>query len=163
MDFDTLYKEHYQRIYRFAFRMAGSAEEAKDIVQETFVKLHGALGSGSEIRQPRTWLYTVAANICRNSLKRQAHYRDVVIKEVQPQLIQESVEADLIRRERIELMKKAIASLPERDRTLLMLYQDRLPYAEMADVIGVKAGSVGTLLSRAIEKLATASKNGIEL
>ncbi len=153
MTFDTLYREYYERLYRFACRMLGTAEEAKDTVQETFVKLHSALGSETRIKNPRTWLYTVTANLCRNQLKRKTHYRDVILKQLEPTTTQESVEADIVRKERLARMQKAIQSLEERDRTLIMLYQDRLPYAEMAEIIGVKPSSVAKLLSRSIEKL----------
>jgi RNA polymerase sigma-70 factor (ECF subfamily) len=160
MTFETLYREHYERIYRFAFRMLGSAEEAKDTVQDTFVKLHDVLSGDTRIRQPRTWLYTVAANFCRNSLKRETHFRDVVRKQIEDKHIEQSAEANLINEERIKLMRQAIGTLPDRDRTLLMLYQDHLPYAEIAQVIGVRTSSVGKLLSRAIDKLVRAGRNG---
>lgn len=161
MTFDTLYREHYERLYRFACRMLRSAEEAQDTVQETFVKLHAALDNNTEIQTPRTWLYTVTANLCRNQLKRKAHYRDVVLKRLDPAGTQESVENDLIRDEQMALMQRAIDSLGERDRTLLMLYQDRLPHAEMAEIIGVKPSSVAKLISRSIERLATTCKTGV--
>ena len=159
--FDSLYREHYERIYRFACRMLGDADEASDLAQETFVKLHNALKHKTELERPRTWLYTVAANGCKNHLKRKAHYRDVISPQLSPDASQENAEEKMLREERARLMREAIKTLPDRDRILLMLYQDRLPYAEMAEVVGVKAGSVGKLLSRAIDRLVKASRKGV--
>jgi RNA polymerase sigma factor (sigma-70 family) len=155
-----MYYSHYQAIYRFAFRMIGNAEDAKDVVQETFIRLYRTLESESEITHPKAWLYTVSANLCINRVKKAKRRREILADRPRTTQPESTPETDLIMKERLDLIRHSVRALPERERILLMLYQDGLSYSEMARVINVKASSLGKLLSRAIGKLAEAIRNG---
>lgn len=158
--FDDLYSTYYPAIYRFAFRMMGNAEDARDIVQETFVRLYMTMESGSEIIRPKAWLYRVSANLCMNRLKRDSRYREILADQSKMTSHRSASEEELVRNEQLDLIRSHICTLPDKERTLLMLYQDGLSYAEMAWAINVKASSLGTMLSRAIAKLAHAIRDG---
>jgi RNA polymerase sigma factor (sigma-70 family) len=62
----------------------------------------------------------------------------------------------------LQQTRDALGQLSERDQTLVLLYQDRLSYAEMAEILGIKPTSIGKLLQRAIERLAAQLKPVVE-
>ncbi len=157
--FDDLYKEYYQSIWVFAARLTGNRSDAADIAQETFVRLHQCLSAGDDIQLPRPWLYRVAANLSRNHVKRAKYFERVVSKRLGPPEPDCSAEDELIRSEDLMQMQRAIRGLCERDRLLVMCYQDRLSYAEISEIAGIRAQSVGKLLSRAIDRLSKAVAN----
>lgn len=153
MTFDELYRLNYKDIYRFIFRMIGSAEDAKDATQEVFVKLYGYMNEGKKPDNPRAWLYKVATNNCLNFLKRNKNYLRIMEENLIPVENKENIEENIIKDRRVRMVKKAIVRLPEKDRAILMLYQDNLSYTEIARVMNMKKNSVGKALSRAIDKL----------
>src|SRR2546426_7801953 len=59
--FDQLYREHVDRIYRFAQRMCGQEDDAKDLVQDTFLNAYRGLKNFRGDAQISTWLYTIAS------------------------------------------------------------------------------------------------------
>jgi RNA polymerase sigma-70 factor (ECF subfamily) len=157
--FETLYQEYYPALYRFTYRMLGDDEEARDVTQETFVKLFHQADGLSAITSPKAWLYRVAANGCRDHLRRQKKWRNIV-KQNRNDAPASTAEDEWIRREEKEVFGRAFQELAERERLALMLYQDELSYAEIATALGLKASSVGKLLARAIERLASRLPRG---
>src|SRR5437016_1967311 len=69
--FDRIVLAYRARIYALARLALGSAEDAHDVTQETFVRAFEALPRYRPQRHFRTWLYTIAANLCKNRLKAQ--------------------------------------------------------------------------------------------
>ncbi len=61
-DFDEIYREIAPSVYRYLRRLTGSRAHAEDILQETFMKLHGQLTTGVTVSHPRAWLFQVATN-----------------------------------------------------------------------------------------------------
>ncbi|MBA3753667.1 MAG: RNA polymerase sigma factor, partial [Nitrospira sp.] len=62
--FDQLYRDHVDIMYRFAYRLCGEAETAKDLVQETFLNAYRAYGRFRGDAQVSTWLYAIASHAC---------------------------------------------------------------------------------------------------
>ena len=132
--------------------MNGNSAVAKDITQETFVKLYYHLDSNLRLDNPKAWLYRVAANMSYNHSKRKKIYNRIIQgHETQNNPIN-NPENEIYDKEDKQLLRIAIEKLPMRDRTILQLYQDDLSYAEIAQVMGIKVSSVGKILSRAIQK-----------
>lgn len=154
--FCRLYREYYAKIYRYAFRFTGDQYEAEDVTQETFIKLDDFL---SRMHPDDTvpgyigaWLYRVTSNLCCNLVKRRSKYRDILTGMEKNHKSAPDVESQYIEAEKQQHVRTALARLSNRDRVLLMLYQDGMSYAEMAEVIKVKKTSIGKLLSRAVER-----------
>ncbi|MBU0982276.1 MAG: sigma-70 family RNA polymerase sigma factor [candidate division Zixibacteria bacterium] len=150
--FNRVYNELYRPIFRFANRMLADPEDARDVCQEVFTRLYRALESGASVDNPRAWLFKAAANDCINRLRRQKRFGRIAER-----LTVESVgvgqPVDLDQQENLRIMRETIEQLPSRDRTLLVLYQDEISYAEMAEIVGVNPNSVGKMLARAIDRL----------
>ncbi|HEV8192959.1 MAG TPA: sigma-70 family RNA polymerase sigma factor [Ktedonobacterales bacterium] len=64
-----IYEELRPRMFAVAYRMLGSASEAEDVVQEAFLRLHRAMGDGSEIESPKAFLTTVTTRLAIDKLR----------------------------------------------------------------------------------------------
>jgi RNA polymerase sigma-70 factor, ECF subfamily len=157
--FSDLYKAYSPAVYRLAYRLLGDREEAGDITQETFSRLYQALEDSDEILFPKSWIFTVAANVCRDFLRRRRKTKDAVSRHPGDPGRAGS-ENDLELKREVEALRLALRRLRKRDQILVMLYLDDLSYKELARATGISAGSIGKTLSRAIEKLADIIRNG---
>lgn len=151
-DFDGLFLAHYGAVFRLAYRLVGMREEAEDLAQETFARLHAAprLWEAHDAAL-RGWLYRVVTNLAYNSARGQGRRRrreDAVFAETGAGV--ETDPADLAERaEQRAAVREALLRLPERQAQLLLLRHAGLSYKELAEALGVAPGSVGTLLARA--------------
>lgn len=155
--FESLYEHFAAAIYGFSYRLLGNSEEASDLTQETFFRLFQAMDGGPLIDNPKSWLYTVAANLCTNQLKKKAQRRrntEFADRNGRSQ------EEELVVRQESELLRRCLSQIDKRDQILLMLYGNDLSYAEMSRATGIKTSSIGKTLARAIEKLARLVKEG---
>src|SRR5512139_78083 len=76
-DFDALFLAHYPAVFRLAYRIAGTREEAEDLVQETFLRLHRSPGVWETASEAglRAWLYQVVTHLAYNSARGQGRRR----------------------------------------------------------------------------------------
>ena len=139
-----LFEQHGTALYRFCRCTLRRTDEAEDVVQETFLKLLQHLRDSGDSTNLRAWLYTVAANACRDRLRTrrrwlpwQAEFDD---RPARPT----AVEPDLRR------ATDALRTLAPRDRLLLSLRVHGLSYREIAAAAGIREVSVGRLLARAV-------------
>lgn len=153
--FEEVFRRHYATVYRVLLRLTGSPEEAEDLAQDVFLRLYQRplpSGEGVDVNLAG-WLYRVASNQGFNALRARRRGRNrllrwarlerpVVAEPANPQR-QAEVNAEA------EAVRLALARLRERDRTALILRYSGVPYAEIATALGVKPGSVGTILVRA--------------
>ncbi|MGQ0640935.1 MAG: RNA polymerase sigma factor [Gemmatimonadaceae bacterium] len=143
------FAERYEPLVRYLARLTGDPATAADIAQETFVRL---FGRGSMPDQPRAWLVSVAHNLLRNERAQSARRLALLDRhaaEVTPESATQSADASLEAAERRHLVQRALESLPERDRQILLLRYDGFSYREIAQALQLNEGSVGTLLARA--------------
>lgn len=167
-DFEALYRQHHIAVYRFVFRLLGDADEAKDVLQDAFMKLHRQMLQDVEIREPKAWLFRVAGNRCYSLLKRRENWRQMLQKlPLGERLLpgpapSEAVDAEesVIRKEQERLMRRAYGFLRIRDRLALELFHSGLSYEEIAVSLGVGKATVGKLLTRARRRLEQAIKRG---
>jgi RNA polymerase sigma-70 factor (ECF subfamily) len=148
---EQLFDEHASGVFRLARLMIGSADEAEDVVQETFLKLTAHLDAKRPLPNVRGWLYTVAAHACRDRQRGRWRWLPWV--------------AELDRRPAFERADSGDAAAPilvgiralgRRDRLLIALRAQGLDYREIAAATGIKPASVGRLLARALERVTAA-------
>ncbi len=146
--FEELWMRYYRQVYRVAYGIVGDAHEAEDLVQETFLALHGRpprLQRGTPLR---AWLCRVAIYRGYNTLRgaRRAEERERRVDSEQempdPSML-------VIRKEEQARVRAALARLPERQAKLLLLRHGGLSYGEIAAALDIAPGSIGTLLARA--------------
>jgi RNA polymerase sigma-70 factor (ECF subfamily) len=147
-----LFDAHHSRLYSLARRMAPSADAARDVVQETFLRAARSPGSiphghGSE----EAWLVRILVNICRDDWRRKAvrqrHAPDVPVPSEHP-----SPEGALIAR---SLIWQGLAALPPRRRAALVMYElEGATIPAIAKLLGVNQVTVRWHLSVGRRELA---------
>ncbi|HEX2091822.1 MAG TPA: sigma-70 family RNA polymerase sigma factor [Longimicrobiaceae bacterium] len=154
MDVERLYREHSPALFRFLVRFTGDAEAAADAVQETFTRL---VERPPRSEQARSWLFRVATNVVREAGR--TRIRRLRLLEAVPgeSLVGDGPDdpgVDFDRRERRRKVQEALALLSPRDRMVLLMRAEGFSHREIAAAAGTTTGSVGTILARALEKLA---------
>jgi RNA polymerase sigma factor (sigma-70 family) len=164
--FAELYDRHRPALVRYARRLLGDrSTAAEDVVQEVFVKAHGALRGDDREMQLRPWLFTLVRNRCLDELRRagnQAGRGSVPIDEA----LDAAGHGDLSggggdpydvvnRRHAVRHMLQDIATLPERQRTVLLRREiDGATHEQVAAELGITVRASKNLANRARENLA---------
>jgi RNA polymerase sigma-70 factor (ECF subfamily) len=160
--FDRLYRDHVDQMYRFATRLCGEAEAAKDLVQETFLNAYRGYQAFRGDAQVSTWLYTIASRAClRMRRKRKGEpERELSLDEFVPtsegefrlQIPMEGLtpEEALQNKELRQALDQAIGKLPKKYRMVLILRDmEGLSAKEVGTVMGLNERAVKSRLHRA--------------
>lgn len=148
--FEELYRRHRGRIYALMWRLCGGqAALAEDLLQESFIRAWTKLDSFRGESRFGTWLHRLAVNVALS--ERRSRIRRLS-REVELSEPVERVTAgakDVYAGQRMDL-ERAIAGLPERARTVLVLYDiEGCTHAEIAEIAGMAVGSSKAQLHRA--------------
>jgi RNA polymerase sigma-70 factor (ECF subfamily) len=163
--FRVLVERYQDRAYGLALRVMRDEEQARDVVQEAFLKAYRSLDRFEGRSSFYTWFYRVVMNLCIDAKRRQPPGRTVEWDEAQaleapvgtgldavdPARQQASGPAgDLERAELREIIRRAIEDLPDDARqTLLLREVDGLSYSEIAKSLGIPKGTVMSRLHHA--------------
>ena len=141
-----------ETLYRVAFYILESEQEAEDAVQEVYLKLWEGRGSLDGIRQPKAYSIRMLKNLCLDRLRRAAH---MAFPEVLPEKIQIRPQDDEIdARRRLDKVLEAVKALPERQRQVLLMHTvEGLTYDEMSSITGMNNATLRVTLSQARTKL----------
>ena len=147
--FGTLYRMHYQAITAYLYRRVGDQSLAEDLAADTFIAAFRSIRKYQCRGVPfRSWLYRIASN--KASRWHTKHKRRI------PAPISQGVTQDKCQQQRNELVRAAIESLCERDKSIVTLvYFTPLNTEQVAEALGVPSGTVKSRLSRARNALAT--------
>jgi RNA polymerase sigma-70 factor (ECF subfamily) len=148
-DIRTAYDAHKDAVYRFAWRMTGSASAAEDILQDCFLSLLRNPAAYDAGRAPvRAFLLGVARNLLRKRWRSEQRW-DVLDED---DFVAEPI--DPTAKEIEELVVKAIASLPALQREAVVLFEyEGLSIEEIAQSVDAEPGTVKARLHRARENL----------
>jgi len=160
--FDRLYRDHVDLIYRYAYRLCGEAESAKDLVQETFLNAYQGLKDFRGEARISTWLYTIASRACirmRRKRKGQPEH-ELSMEEFVPTSEGEfrlqipmdglSPEEALQNKELRKALDHAIEKLPQKYRMALVLRDmEGLSAKEVGTIMGLNERAVKSRLHRA--------------
>jgi RNA polymerase sigma-70 factor (sigma-E family) len=152
-----LYRTEYRPLVRVAGLILRDVAEAEDVVQDAFVAMHGRWRRLRDPDRAVGYLRQCVVNGCRDRLR---HAAVVARHPVHPEPDRASAEAAVLADLRGAALRQAIARLPERQRTALVLrfYAD-LSEAQIALAMGISAGSVKTHASRALAALRAATED----
>ena len=156
--FGELVEQYRDNVYRLAYRMCGNAYDADEAAQEAFVAAWRALPNFRGDAKFSTWLYRLTTNAAIDVMRREKRHQTVGDGEMvdladDADSPQETVE----RTEQQETVQKALATLSEEYREVLLLrYMEELDYAEIAEVLQLPSGTVKSRINRAKAALKTA-------
>ena len=153
--FNRLVLLYQTRIYNLALNYVKTSEEAKDLAQDIFITAYRALPNLREATKFSAWLNQLALNHCRNryrKLQRRGYFTssstdDVIV----PELMSTSTpEHNIEKNERINLVRTAIAAMPEAEKEIIIMrdLQD-FTYEEISETLSLPLGTVKSKLNRA--------------
>ncbi len=156
-DFEILALPLLDPLYNFARWLCGDADEARDLVQETFAKALKGFASFRQGTNFRAWMFTILRNTfltSRTGLEWRRTEQEDEENFEESAVTHDTPEIALIRRADTEMMQQAIATLPLAFREVLLLVDiEEMRYQEVADVLRIPVGTVMSRLSRARKQL----------
>ena len=168
--FDGLIEMYSAKLYKVAYALLGSRQDAEEVVQDTFLRAYRALGAFRGESSLETWLHRIALNLARNKYQwnhRRGGGLNVSLsvpedsdgdpgRETEQDVPDRRMEPDLVL-EHEEIGKnimKALNGLPDNLReTMLLRHVNDMPYDEIARKLDCKVGTVKSRLSRGREML----------
>jgi len=159
--FNQLVLRWERPIYALAYRQLGREEDARDVCQETFLRAFRAIGGFRGQAKFSSWLYRIALNLCRDWVRKQRRAPVVqmpddvdameLAAEREPS---ESIEDLVARHDLTRIVEKAMAKLPEEQRTAIILKEYHgLTFQEIADLAGCPLSTVKTRLYQGLAVL----------
>lgn len=150
----TLFERHHAGLYRYCLQLTRNGQTSEDLVQDVFIKVlkscRGYRGDGSF----KAWLYHIARNLAFDRL-RAARRRDARRPAAQDE-IEESrgPERTTVAVEKVALLERALACLPEAAREVIWLGRFEFPsYRELAGALGCTPGAARVRMHRAMKEL----------
>ncbi len=145
---------HAQGVRNVIYRMCGDAQIAEDAAQETFIQAWLHLSSYLPQTSLRSWLYRIAVNAATDMLRKEKRILPNALEDLHLQDPQLSPEALFFQQERTALVRKAILSLPEASRAVLVLREyEGMSYHEIASALNIPIGTVMSRLNYARKTL----------
>ncbi len=159
--FNQLVLRWERPIYALAYRVIGREEDARDVCQETFLRAFRALNGFRGQAKFSSWLYRIALNLCRDWVRKERRTPVVQAPEelevLEMAAVREptpSVEDLVARRELTRVVERAMARLPEEQRTAIILKEyHELTFQEIADLVGCPLSTVKTRLYQGLSVL----------
>ena len=157
VDVAQLVLEHHQAVYRYAYRLTGSVQDAEDLTQQVFLAAHKKIGQLRKIEKSRSWLFA----ILRNRFFRERGRRRPVLAvdlSLDTDLLPMAPPAEAVDGDRLQ---QALNQLPDAFRLMVvMFYFEECSYREIAARLDVPIGTVMSRLARAKGYLRSAMSEG---
>jgi RNA polymerase sigma-70 factor (ECF subfamily) len=149
-ELETVFEDHWSRVYNVVFRLVGDQDEAQDLALETFWQYYRKPPSRRE--NLSGWLYRVAVNLGFNALrarKRRSHYETEAGSNVIEEQKASEPEQEIILAERRKEVQDVLGQMKPQSAKLLVLRYSGLTYTELAAALKINPASVGKMLARA--------------
>lgn len=166
--FEDLVRAESPRLYKMIYRITQNEDEARSLLQETFLQSYERLSSFRKESKLTTWIYAIGLNLARTAKRKSRRMRTLAHEEfeaLRPQFVRGSyagsikswsAEYNLERKERISLLNNAIARLPQQHRTIVEMKDiDGMSTKDVAKALNISTGAVRVRLHRARQALRT--------
>lgn len=153
--FNLLVRAYQQRVYSHVRKIVIDHDDADDITQEVFIKVHKAIDGFREDSQLFTWIYRIATNECLTFLNKKKRRFFLPIEDVSAQLsskidLMPELSGDEIQKK----LQKAILMLPDKQRAVFnMKYFEELSYEDMAEITTTSVGALKASYHHAVKKI----------
>ena len=155
MEISQLVDQHYEPVFRFAYRLSGTSHEAEDISQQAFLDAQRKLDTLRDPDKVRAWLFMIVRNLYRRRIRDRVTRGEFALEVLADPVDQKrgsdkQVEQSLDG----ESLQQVLNELPEEFRSVLLLFYFReLSYREIAEQLDVPIGTVMSRLSRGKKQL----------
>jgi RNA polymerase sigma-70 factor, ECF subfamily len=162
--FDFLLQKYRSPLVNFLNRMVRDQATAEDLAQEVFLRVYRARKQYTPSAKFTTWLFRIATNLALNSVRDTRHNRmgisidapaagdDSPALELKAREMR--IDERMIERDRVEIIRRAIWSLPEKQRAAVLLHKyEEMDYGEIAGILDCSEGALKSMLFRAYETL----------
>lgn len=140
--FDALMRKYSPELFNFILRMVSNAEDAQDILQDTFVRVWEKSGQFKGNSNAKTWILRIAINLSYSHLKRRNRWSLAVLDEVKTLLSGSDPAKETEDLHHSKLLEKSLKTLTPRQHAVVVarIYQD-LPFAQIAKAVGCSENS----------------------
>jgi RNA polymerase sigma factor (sigma-70 family) len=153
--FNLLVRQYQQRVYWHVRKMVIDHDDADDLTQEVFIKIHKYIDTFREDSQLFTWIYRIATNECLSFLNKKKKSFFLPLEDVSQQLISKVDESTDLQGDEIQKkLQKAILKLPDKQRLVFnMRYFDELSYEDMSAITKTSEGALKASYHHAVKKI----------
>ncbi len=162
ISFGVLLEKHRASVIHFVYRLVQEQAVAEELAQEVFLRVYRSRSTYEATAKFKTWLFRIASHLALNWLRDEKYQRgqerlDDVSADLPARQIfdrRPSVEQKLVYEVKLEEIRQAIAALPDKQRTAVLLHKyEEMEYTQIAKVLGCSESAVKSLLYRAYETL----------
>ena len=157
---DAIVRQYWRKVFNVAYKFVGKHDEAEDLAQDIFLKIFKSLETFDRRANFQTWLISISRNLCIDHYRsvrkeRQTIDRRVDASELTPASHEPGPIASLEQRDRVVLLRQAMAALPDTLRTAVLMRDiQELSYQEIADALRLPEGTVKSRINRGRTELA---------
>ena len=154
MNFETIYKTYWQKVFRLCMGYANDTDAAKDLAQETFIKVWKQLPKFRNESSIGTWIFRIASNTCLRQIQKDNKMpKSELPIEIKDEILDTNIEKD------IQFLYHCISELQEVERIIISLELEDMNQKEIAEIVGLSEGNVRVKIHRIKEKLTLKFKN----
>jgi len=157
---EAIVRQYRRKVFNVAYKFVGRHDEAEDLTQDIFLKIFKSLNTFDRRANFQTWLISVSRNLCIDHYRsvrkeRETIDRDVDASELMPVSKTQGQLAMMEQKDRVELLREAMASLPKTLRTAVLMRDiQEMSYHEIAEQLRLPEGTVKSRINRGRNELA---------
>jgi RNA polymerase sigma-70 factor (ECF subfamily) len=157
---ELIVRQYWRKVFNVAYKFVGKHDAAEDLAQDIFLKVFKSLSTFDRRANFQTWLISVSRNLCIDHYRsvrkeRETIDRDVDANALTPASTEPTPVALLEQRDRVTLLRNALAELPDTLRTAVLMRDiQEMSYQEIADTLHLPEGTVKSRINRGRTELA---------
>ena len=157
---EQIVRQYWRKVFNVAYKFVGKHDEAEDLTQDIFLKIFKSLDTFDRRANFQTWLISISRNLCIDHYRSVRKERETIdhgvdTADIAPAAPDPGPIAALEQRDRVVLLRQALAALPETLRTAVLLRDiQELSYQEIADKLQLPEGTVKSRINRGRTELA---------
>ncbi|TRX60643.1 RNA polymerase sigma factor [Fulvivirga sp. M361] len=155
MTFEAVFEAYWQRVFRLCMGYVNNNDMAKDLAQETFIKVWQQLPKFRNESSIGTWVFRIASNQCLRQIEKEGK----MLKTEIPCDLKDTSHVDIEMEDKIKILYRYISELLEVDRIIISLELEDIRQTEIANIVGISEANVRVKIHRIKRKILQKFKN----
>jgi RNA polymerase sigma-70 factor (ECF subfamily) len=157
---ELIVRQYWRKVFNVAYKFVGKHDAAEDLAQDVFLKIFKSLDTFDRRANFQTWLISVSRNLCIDHYRSVRKERETIDRDVDPNELTPASKdigpiAALEQRDRVVLLRQALAELPDTLKTAVLMRDiQEMSYQEIADALHLPEGTVKSRINRGRTELA---------